>query len=64
MSLLSENDKERIKKRRENICDRDGRKHHSSTLILHHKDRDTHNNVSTNLRVLCKKHHKDLHASD
>ena len=64
MSLLSDNDKERIKKRRGYLCDRDDRKHRSSTLVIHHKDRDTHHNVSTNLRVLCDKHHKDLHAHD
>ncbi len=64
MSLLSENDKEKIKKRRNYICNRDGRKHRSSTLIIHHKDRDPHNNDPNNLRLLCRKHHKELHAND
>lgn len=64
MSELSSTEKEAIKKRRSNICNRDGKKHQTRTLIIHHKDRNTHNNASTNLRVLCKKHHKDLHAND
>lgn len=64
MSELSNAKKEAIKKRRGNICNRDGKKHNPSTLIIHHKDRNIHNNVSTNLRVLCKKHHKELHAND
>jgi hypothetical protein len=61
MSELSDADKEAIKKRRGYRCDRDGRKHQSRTLQIHHKDRNRQHNESDNLRVLCKKHHAELH---
>ena len=61
MSELTEMQKEAIKKRRGYICDRDGQKHRSKTLEIHHKDRNRQHNKSQNLRVLCDKHHDDLH---
>ena len=64
MTLLTEAQKEDIKKRRGYICDKDGRKHRSGTLIIHHKDRNPHNNDPANLRVLCDDCHTDLHSKD
>ena len=64
MSLLSNDDKENIKKRRGYRCNRDGERHRSKTLEIHHKDRNPHNNVSINLRVLCKDHHDEAHGVD
>lgn len=61
MSELTEAQKEAVKERRGYTCDRDGRKHRSETLEVHHKDRKTQHNAPENLRVLCKKHHDDLH---
>ena len=64
MSLLSDEDKENIKRRRGFHCDRDGKVHRSSTLEIHHKDRHPQHNDPSNLRVLCKKHHDELHGRD
>lgn len=61
MAQLTEAQKEAIKERRGYICDRDGRRHQSKTLEIHHKDRNRQHNESENVRVLCNKHHVDLH---
>lgn len=61
MAELTDKQKEAIKKRRRYICDRDKRRHRSSTLEIHHKDRNANHNDPRNLRVLCKDHHDDLH---
>ncbi|MBE0414964.1 MAG: HNH endonuclease [Dehalococcoidia bacterium] len=44
-----------------NTCDRCKRKFRTRNLQIHHKDRDPENNRLKNLRVLCKRHHIDLH---
>ena len=61
MPELTTPQKEAIKRRRKYRCDRDKRKHLSRNLIIHHKDRNPENNDSQNLRVLCIRHHVDLH---
>ncbi len=58
---LSPQQKREIINRRGGDSDRSGKK---GELEVHHKDRDTTNNDPQNLRVLTKKEHKDLHASD
>lgn len=64
MDELTKPQKEAIKKRRKYRCNRDSKTHRSSTLIIHHKNRNTHDNRPSNLRVLCKKHHDELHSHD
>ena len=61
MSLLSEQDKYEIMKRRGFKSNKDDKKHRSSTLVIHHKDRNPENNDSSNLRVLTNEEHKELH---
>lgn len=61
MSELTASERIRIIRRRGYICDADRRKHQLKTLEIHHKDRNRNNNDPRNLRVLCKKHHDDLH---
>ncbi len=62
MALLSSAEKETIIRRRDCISDGDGERHWASNLIIHHKDRNPHNNYASNLRVLTPKEHKELHA--
>ena len=59
---LSPNDKRGIIQRRGNKSDKTGRKHPTGRLEIHHKDRKPANNEPSNLRVLTKKEHDDLHA--
>jgi hypothetical protein len=40
-------------------CEKCDRKHR---LEIHHKDKNRRNNEETNLRVLCKFHHNELHG--
>lgn len=61
MPFLSSAEKYAIKKRRGFRCNRDGKVHKPRSLVIHHKDRDPENNDPRNLRVLCRKHHNDLH---
>ncbi len=61
MSLLTEDEKKEIIKRRHNVSDGDGKQHDTRSLEIHHKDRNTNNNDPQNLRVLTKQEHKDLH---
>ena len=42
--------------------DGDGRVHRTSNLDVHHKDRNPRNNAPSNLRVLTKIEHRDLHS--
>jgi hypothetical protein len=62
MGKLTQAQKDAIIDRRGSVCDRDGRKHR--ILEVHHKDRDPENNDPKNLRVLCPKHHDELHGRD
>jgi len=59
--LLSESKRYAIIKRRGRQCDKDGKMHTYGNLEIHHKDRNRKNNAASNLRVLCKKHHQELH---
>ena len=61
MGLLSEEEKHELMKRRGFKSDKTGQKHSESSLVVHHKNRDPHNNKPENLRLLTKKEHKDLH---
>lgn len=61
MSLLSEQEKYKIIKRRGFKSNKTGKKHPLSKLVIHHKDRNPQNNNPKNLRVLTIKEHKDLH---
>jgi hypothetical protein len=61
MSLLSKKEKEEIIRRRGTKSNKTGKKSRIDRLEIHHKDRDPHNNDPSNLRVLTKKEHDDLH---
>jgi hypothetical protein len=61
MSLLSEDDKKEIIKRRHNISDGDKKEHDTRSLEIHHKDRNPQNNDPQNLRVLTRREHQELH---
>ncbi|MBN1156934.1 HNH endonuclease [Candidatus Woesearchaeota archaeon] len=61
MSLLTEEEKKEIIRRRHCISDGDKEKHSINSLQIHHKDRNPNNNDPTNLRVLTKQEHKALH---
>ena len=61
MSLLSSGDREDIIRRRGCRSSKTGRVHRISSLEIHHKDRNRHNNEPSNLRVLTKEEHDDLH---
>ena len=62
MSKLSSNKRQEILDRRGHISDGDGKKHRGSNLEIHHTDRNTDNNDPSNLRVLTKDEHDDLHS--
>jgi len=62
MARLTSSQREEIIRRRGCISDGDGKKHHITNLVIHHKDRNPNNNDSKNLRVLTVQEHKDLHA--
>ena len=64
MGMLTPSEKEGIIARRGNRCDRDDKIHRTSNLEVHHRDRDPENNDPGNLRVLCKRHHNELHGRD
>lgn len=61
MTLLSSDEKEKIIRRRGSISDGDKKKHPINTLVIHHKDRNPHNNDPSNLRMLTEKEHQELH---
>jgi len=61
MALLSEEEKHSLMKRRGFKSDKTKRRHPPSKLVVHHKNRDPHNNRPENLRLLTKQEHKDLH---
>jgi len=62
MARLTPSEREAIIRRRGCISDGDGKKHHISNLVIHHKDRNPKNNNPSNLRVLTIKEHEELHA--
>ena len=64
MTLLSENEREKIIRRRGIKSDKTGNKSQLRALEIHHKDRNPHNNDPRNLRVLTKKEHHNLHNRD
>ena len=64
MTLLSSEEKEAIIRRRGNVSDGDKKKHPISVLVIHHKDRNPHNNDPRNLRVLTEEEHQKLHGRD
>ena len=61
MSLLTQEEKKEVIKRRHNISDGDKKEHDTRSLVIHHKDRNPHNNDPQNLRVLTTREHKELH---
>jgi hypothetical protein len=64
MGELTPSEKKEIIARRGNRCDRDSKIHRTSSLEVHHKDRNPSNNDPSNLRVLCRRHHDELHGRD
>ena len=64
MTLLSEEEREKIIRRRGTKSDKTGNKSQIQALEIHHKDRNPNNNDPRNLRVLTKKEHHDLHNRD
>ena len=62
MSLLSEEEREKIIRRRGTKSDKTGKKSQIRALVIHHIDRNPDNNDPRNLRVLTKKEHQELHA--
>jgi hypothetical protein len=61
MTRPSSSEREKIIRRRRCRSDGDGKVHRISSLDLHHKDRNPNNNAPSNLRVLTKKEHINLH---
>lgn len=61
MSLLSDEEKHELMKRRGFKSDKTGQKHRPSNLEVHHKNRNPKDNRPENLRLLTKQEHKDLH---
>lgn len=61
MTLLTPEQREEIIRRRGTKSDKTGNKSRIDRLEIHHKDRNPDNNDPTNLRVLTKKEHQDLH---
>lgn len=61
MSLLTTKQKEEIIRRRGTKSDTTGNKSRIDALEIHHKDRNPNHNDPSNLRVLTKKEHDDLH---
>jgi hypothetical protein len=61
MAELTPKEREEIIRRRGSKSDKTGTKHPISNLEIHHKNRKPLNNDPTNLRVLTKKEHQDLH---
>ena len=61
MPELTQEEREEIIRRRDTKSDKTGKKGRINYLEIHHKDRNPLNNKPTNLRVLTKKEHKELH---
>ena len=61
MVKLTSNQREEIIRRRGTKSDKTGNKSRIDYLEIHHKDRNPNNNDPTNLRVLTKKEHDELH---
>ncbi len=61
MTLLTEDEREKIIRRRGTKSDKTGNKSRIDALEIHHKNRNTNNNDPSNLRVLTKKEHDELH---
>lgn len=62
MSKLTQQERNKIIRRRGTKSDKTGKKSRIDALEIHHKDRDPHNNDPHNLRVLTKNEHDALHA--
>ncbi len=60
-ALETQEEREEIIRRRDTKSDKTGKKGRINYLEIHHKDRNPLNNKPTNLRVLTKKEHKELH---
>jgi len=58
---LTDAERQAIIDRRGHRSDGDGKVHWSSNLDIHHKDRNPGNNDPSNLRVLTKEEHQELH---
>ena len=61
MTQLTPEQREEIIRRRGTKSDKTGNKSRIDSLEIHHKDRNPDNNDPTNLRVLTKKEHDELH---
>ena len=62
MAELTPSQREEIIRRRGTKSDKTGNKSRIDYLEIHHKDRNPNNNDPTNLRVLTKKEHDELHG--
>ena len=61
MTELTPQQREEIIRRRGTKSDKTGNKHRIDNLEIHHKDRNPNNDDPSNLRVLTKKEHQELH---
>jgi len=61
MPELTSDERLAIIKRRKYRDDITKQKHPDKVLEVHHKNRDTKDNKTSNLRLLTKKQHQDLH---
>ncbi len=61
MALLTDKEREEIIRRRGTKSDKTRKKSRIDNLEIHHKSRNPHNNDPSNLRVLTKKEHDELH---
>ncbi len=62
MSRLTPKKREEIIRQRGTKSDKTGKPSRIDNLEIHHKDRNPENNDPTNLRVLTKKEHDELHS--
>jgi hypothetical protein len=61
MAKLTQSQREEIIRRRGTKSDKTQKKSRIDNLEIHHKDRNPNNNDPSNLRVLTKKEHDELH---
>lgn len=61
MTRLTPEQREEIIRRRGTKSDKTGKKSRIDQLEIHHKNRKPNDNDPTNLRVLTKKEHDELH---
>ncbi|MFQ6084533.1 MAG: HNH endonuclease signature motif containing protein [Candidatus Aminicenantia bacterium] len=62
--VLSNDERYKLMKRRGWKCDRCGKRVTTSTGDIHHKDRNPKNDNLSNLRVLCRPCHFEVHGKE